>query len=140
MNTRWGKMGSFDFNTSSSNIVESSSDEFSMTANFKKSGFEMPLFGIKLKNDIDFSFAFTMNKTASRTYEVEPFDEAGKAREGTTKITIEPRVKYTVSQRVQSSLFYRYSRTMPDANVGSRVPGTTIHEGGLEIRITIAGN
>jgi len=67
-------------------------------------------------------------------------DPVGQPREGTLRLTIEPRVKYTISQRVQASLFYRYQRTKPDAEVGSRIPGTTIHEGGLEVRITIAGS
>jgi len=66
--------------------------------------------------------------------------ETRDEREGITRISLEPRVRYSISQRVQASLFYRYQRTRPDEEVGSRIPGTTTHEGGLEVRITIAGS
>ncbi|MBL0176206.1 MAG: cell surface protein SprA [Ignavibacteria bacterium] len=140
VNSRWGKQKNFDLNTSSSNIVEQATDEITLTANFRKSGFDMPLFGLSLKNDIDFSFSFSMTKSSSFVYEINNLEAGGLPREGTTRITIEPRVRYTISQRVQSSLFYRYQRTKPDDSVGSRIPGTTIHEGGLELRIQITGS
>ena len=140
VNTRWDKKGTFALNTSSSNIVEDNSNEISLQADFKKNGFEMPMFGLSLKNDIQFTLAFTLNKTSSRIHSVTDLGSGGQPREGITRISIEPRVKYSVSQRVQASLFYRYQRTRPDADVGSRIPGSTIHEGGLEIRITIAGS
>lgn len=138
--SRWGTQKTFDLNTSSNNIVETESNEITLTANFRKAGFELPLFGLNLKNDIDFSFSFSLNKTNSRTYDINALDSEGQPREGTTRITIEPRVRYVISQRVTSSLFYRYQRTKPDTSVGSRIPGTTVHEGGLEIRISITGN
>ncbi|MFZ1729513.1 MAG: cell surface protein SprA [Bacteroidota bacterium] len=140
VNSRWDKKGTFSLNTSASNIVEDNSNEFSLTADYKKNGFEMPMFGLSLKNDIQFTLAFTLNKTSSRIYSVTDLGNGGQPREGITRISIEPRVKYSVSQRVQASLFYRYQRTRPDADVGSRIPGSTIHEGGLEVRITIAGS
>ncbi|MBE0644954.1 MAG: cell surface protein SprA [Bacteroidetes bacterium] len=140
VNTRWDKKGTFSLNTSASNVVEENSNEISMTADFKKNGFDVPMFGLALKNDIQFTLAFTVNKTSSRIYSVTDLGNGGQPREGITRISIEPRVKYSVSQRVQASLFYRYQRTRPDADVGSRIPGSTIHEGGLEIRITIAGS
>ncbi|MBI5645506.1 MAG: cell surface protein SprA [Ignavibacteriae bacterium] len=137
---RWGKQRNFDLNSSANNIVEQSTDEVSITANFRKTGIEMPLLGLTLKNDIDFSFSFSLNKSASHVYEVVSLDSGGQPREGTTKITIEPRVRYVISQRVQSSVFYRFQQTKPDSSVGSRIPGTTIHEGGLELRISITGS
>ncbi|MBN1448600.1 MAG: cell surface protein SprA [Bacteroidetes bacterium] len=138
--TRWDKQGSFGLNTSASNIVEDNSDEFTVQAEFKKSGFEMPFLGVSLKNDIQFTFAFSLNKTSSRIYSINDLGSGGQPREGITRISLEPRVRYSISQRVQASLFYRYQRTRPDAEVGSRIPGTTSHEGGLEVRITIAGS
>jgi cell surface protein SprA len=138
--TRWDKKGSYSLNTAASNIVEDNSNEFSLTAEYKKAGFEMPLFGLSLKNDIQFTLAFTLNKTASRIFSIESLGDGGQPREGITRTSIEPRVRYSISQRVQASLFYRYQRTSPDADVGSRIPGSTTHEGGLEMRITIAGS
>jgi len=142
INSRWGKQRTYDLNTSSNNIVESSTDEISITANYKRTGFDFPLFGLALKNDIDFSIAFSLNKNSSFIYQTSEteVDVNGQPREGTTRISLEPRVRYVVSQRVTASLFYRYQRTKPDSSVGSRIPGTTIHEGGLEIRISITGS
>jgi cell surface protein SprA len=140
VNSRWDKKGTFNLNTSASNVVEENSNEFSLTADYKKTGFDVPMFGLSLKNDIQFTLAFTLNKTSSRIYSVTDLASGGQPREGITRISIEPRVKYSVSQRVQASLFYRYQRTRPDEDVGSRIPGSTIHEGGLEMRITIAGS
>jgi len=137
---RWDKQGSFNLNTSASNIVEDNSDEFTLNAEFKKSGFEAPFLGLTLKNDIQFNFSFSLNKTSSRIYGITDLGSGGQPREGITRISLEPRVRYSVSQRVQASLFYRYQRTRPDEEVGSRIPGTTSHEGGLEVRITIAGS
>jgi cell surface protein SprA len=140
INTRWASTKTYDLNTSSINIVETGSDEFSLTADFKKTGFEVPFFGLSLKNDIDFSFSFTLNKSSSHTYDVNNLGTGGQPREGTMRITIEPRVRYNISTRVTSSIFYRYSRTKPDASVGSTITGTTVHEGGLELRIQISGS
>ncbi len=140
INSRWGEQKTFDLNTSSSNIVETATSEISLTANFRKSGFEMPMFGLTLKNDIDFSFSFSLNKSASRTYGVTDLASGGQPREGTTRIMIEPRVRYVISQRVTSSVFYQYQRTRPDSSVGSRIPGTTIHTAGLELKISITGS
>lgn len=140
VNGRWNTQTGYDLNTSASNIVQNGSTEISITANFRKTGFDLPIFGISLKNDLDMSLAFSTNKSDSYTFQVSDLSLGGQPREGTTRITIEPRVRYVVSQRVTSSLFYRYQRTRPDAAVGSRIPGTTIHEGGIEIRLSISGS
>jgi cell surface protein SprA len=140
VSTRWSKKGTFNLNSSSSNITEDNSDEFTLNGEFKKTGFNLPMFGLSLQNDINFNLAFSLNKNASRIYSISDLGSGGQPREGTTRITIEPRVRYSISQRVQASIFYRYQRTRPDAEAGSRIPGTTVHEGGLEMRITIAGS
>ena len=85
------------------------------------------------------AFVFGTNNTNSYTDQVNDLTLGGQPREGQTRITIEPRVRYVISQRVTSSIFFRYQRTKPDAVVGSRIPGTTIYKGGLEIRISITG-
>ncbi len=139
VNGSWRTQTAYDLNTSSSNIVQQGSTEISVTANFRKNGFDIPMFGIYLKNDLEFSLAFSTNKSSQFTYQLDELGTGGQPREGTLRITLEPRVRYVISQRVTASLFYRYQRTKPDAAVGSRIPGTTIHEGGLEIRLSITG-
>ena len=77
MNSRWDKKGTFSLNTSASNVVEENSNEFSLQADFKKTGFDVPMFGLNLKNDIQFSLAFTLNKTSSRIYSVTDLASGG---------------------------------------------------------------
>ena len=39
VNSRWNKKGTFNLNTSASNIVEENSNEFSVNADFKRNNF-----------------------------------------------------------------------------------------------------
>jgi hypothetical protein len=64
---------------------------------------------------------------------VEP---QGVPQDGTTRTTLEPRIKYVLSQRMTASVYYRYTSVQPDAS-GSRIPGTTTNEAGLDLRISI---
>ena len=49
---------------------------------------------------------------------------------------MEPRVKYVLSQRVNASVYYRLTKIEPDDS-GSRIPGSTTNEAGLDIHISI---
>jgi hypothetical protein len=63
------------------------------------------------------------------------FKEEGTPQNGTTRITIEPRVKYTISSRVQLSIFY--SRTKVNPEGASRIPATVTNQAGLDVHISI---
>jgi cell surface protein SprA len=136
---RWNKTLSYNLVTASSNIQEQKTDEITVTANFRKQGFEMPFLGLTLQNDVEFSLTGSYNTDRQRTYEIDNLTGGGQPREGTIRYTIEPRVRYSISSRVNASIFYRYQRTKPNSEGGSSIPGTTIHEAGLELKITIAG-
>ena len=60
----------------------------------------------------------------------------GTSLEGTTRTVMEPRIKYVLSQRVNASVYYRYTKIAPDDS-GSRIPGSTTNEAGLDIHISI---
>ena len=64
------------------------------------------------------------------------FKKEGDPLEGTIRTVIEPRIRYILSSRVTASIYYRYTRLKPDEG-GSRIPGSTINEGGLDVRIAI---
>jgi hypothetical protein len=55
---------------------------------------------------------------------------------GSARTTLEPRVRYTLSERVTASVYYRYTRVAPDAG-GSPTPGSTTNEGGLDVHVLI---
>lgn len=135
---RYNSNTSFDLQTSSRNIVEALTQEISVTASYTRRGFEIPLFGLSLNNDLDISLSYAISKNSRRSYEVARLDvnAEGTPLEGTTRTVIEPRIKYILSSRVTASIYYRYTKVAPDDS-GSRIPGTTTNEAGLDLRISI---
>lgn len=137
-NVRYGSNVSYDLTPSSKNIVETVGNDMSITASFARSGFEIPLFGLSLQNDIDISITYSYAKNTRTTYEAKGrnFNSKGTPGEGSSRTQMEPRVRYVLSSRVTASLFYRYIKIAPDAG-GSRIPGSTTNEGGVDVHIAI---
>jgi hypothetical protein len=137
-NLRYNSTTSYDLTTSSRNIVEALSQEVSVTASYSRRGFEIPFFGLALNNDVDISFSYSVTKNSRVTYDVSKLDVnvTGTPLEGTTRTVMEPRVKYVLSQRVNASVYYRYTKIAPDDS-GSRIPGSTTNEAGLDLHISI---
>jgi cell surface protein SprA len=135
--------GSFKFSTqsgynlgiSTQNISEDYSKEIGITLNYAKSGFEVPLFGISLKNDIEFSVTYSSTHTSSILYDMTQFTEAGVPQNGTIRTTLNPTIKYVISSRVTMSVFYNRSKTEPEGT--AQIPPTTVNEAGMDIRISI---
>lgn len=134
-NIKYSAKSGFDLGLSSKNITESFSREVGITLNYSKSGFELPLFGVSLKNDIEFSFSYSNNKSSSIIYDMNNFKEEGTPQDGTTRVTLEPRIKYVISSRVTLTLFYKRSSVEPEG--AARIPPSTINEAGLDVRILI---
>ena len=135
---RYNTTTSYDLSPSSRNIIEALTQEISLTASYSRKGFEIPLFGLSLNNDLDVSMSYSVGKNSRRTFEVASLDvdTEGTPLEGTTRTVIEPRIKYVLSLRVNASIYYRYTKIAPDDS-GSRIPGQTINEAGLDIHIAI---
>jgi len=141
----WGgnMTGSFKYNTKANydlgvtthSITESSSRDISLTASFQKRGFKLPLFGLSLKNDIEISFSYTSGKNSTVIFDMDNFSENGKPQDGTTRTTLEPRVKYVMSSRVTLSVYYKRTTVEPEG--ASRIPPTITNEAGLDVNITI---
>lgn len=132
---RYTTRSSYSLGLSTRNITESFSRDINISASYSKSGFELPLFGISLKNDLEISFSYTNGKTSSVIYDMENFKEGGTPQDGKTNITIEPKIKYVMSSRVTLSIFYR--RTTIDPQGASRIPPTTTNEAGVDVHIAI---
>ena len=137
-NFRYNTNTSYDLATSSRNIVETLAQEISFTASYARKGFEIPFFGLALNNDIDVSGSYSVTKNSRTTYDVSKLDTdvTGTPLEGSTRTVIEPRIKYVLSLRVTASIYYRYTKIAPDDS-GSRIPGSTTNEAGLDIHIAI---
>jgi len=135
---KYGVRSNYDLGLSTKNITETFAKDIGITAGFSKSGFEIPLFGVSLKNDIEFSFSYTSTQNSEIIFDMNNFTEEGKPQNGTTRVTLEPRVKYTISSKVTLSIFYRRSSVVPEG--ASRIPPTTTNEAGLDVHIAIQGN
>ncbi len=125
----------YDLGVTTRNITETFTKDIGITAGYTKSGFELPLFGVALKNDIEFSFSYTSAVNSTVRYEMDNFSEEGIPQDGTTRITIEPRIKYTISSKVTLSIFYKRSTVEPEG--AARIPPTTTNEAGLDVTISI---
>ena len=132
---KYSTKASYDLGVSTRSITESSSRDISLTASYQKRGLKIPLFGLSLKNDIEVSFSFTSGSNATVIFDMDRFTENGKPQNGTTRTTLEPRVKYVMSSRVTLSVYYKRTTVKPEG--ASRIPPTTTNEGGLDVNISI---
>jgi cell surface protein SprA len=123
----------------STNLIRTTNNsDWSLNVNFSKAGFEIPLFGLSLKNDITFALTISRNVTNPIDYR---FITGGSIPEklegnGSSITTINPSIQYSLSQRVQMQLFFKNVKTEPTSGNASTVPNTS-NEGGLNIRIAI---
>ncbi|MBU0472533.1 MAG: cell surface protein SprA [Bacteroidetes bacterium] len=116
--------------------TETFSNDINISLSFAKAGFELPLFGLSLKNDIEVSMAYTQGTNSVLMYYMgENFKEAGTPQDGTKRVTIEPRIKYVMSARVTLSIFYKRMTVEPEG--ASKIPATTTNEAGLDVHISI---
>jgi cell surface protein SprA len=134
-NVKYSTRSSFNLGITTTNITESFSKDIGFTASYSKSGFELPLFGVSLKNDIEFTLAYTLTQNSVVRYEMNNFNEEGIPQDGTTRTTIEPRIRYTISSKVTLSIFYKRSTVEPEG--AARIPPTTTNEAGLDVNIVI---
>lgn len=132
---RYTSRTSYSLSASTRNITESLSRDINISASYSKSGFELPMFGISLKNDLEISFSYTNGKTSSVIYDMENFKEGGTPQDGKTNIVIEPKIRYVMSSRVTMSIFYRRTTIQPQG--ASRIPPTTTNEAGVDVHIAI---
>jgi len=135
-NFKLNKSVSYIVNPQSNLIQATNTSDWSINANFTKSGFDIPLFGLSLKNDISFALtiAKTLNDPIDYVYPRGVRDKRPGA--GSTQMTINPSVQYNLSSKVAMQLFYKYIKTEPTENTVAITPRTS-NEGGLNIKITI---
>ncbi|MER3328138.1 MAG: hypothetical protein RIF34_01065, partial [Candidatus Kapaibacterium sp.] len=140
-NLRWNATTNFNLNSSSRSIIEkTSTNEISAQANYTMKSLEWEFLGLSLKNNIEYSFLFSIKDNSRATFDVS--DEAslqdndGRELQGDTQITIEPRIRYSISNRVTASFFFRYDATI---TAGAANPGFSTTQVGLDLRISLAG-
>jgi len=125
----------FSLGVSTRNIIETFTKDIGITFGYSKTGFNLPLFGVALKNDIEITLSYTRSRNSSIIFNMLEFNENGTPQDGTIRVTIEPRVKYTISSKVTLSVFYRNSSIEPEG--ASRIPPSKTNEAGLDVHIAI---
>ena len=125
----------FAAGSATTNITLGLQNDMDFSASFLKSGFEIPLFGVALKNDIEFSISYTSGRTSNILYRMEKFRDDGEPVDGTIRTKISPRVKYNMSQKVNISVFYERTTVEPEG--ASRTPPITTNLAGIDVEIRI---
>jgi hypothetical protein len=87
-------------------------------------------------NNIDISFSYGYSHNSRLLFDFKDYRSGGMPMEGSGRTTMEPRIRYTLSERVTASVYYRYTRIAPDDG-GSQIPGSTTNEGGLDFHVLI---
>jgi len=120
-----------------STITRQSTDELQIQASYVMRGFKFSLLGIDLKNDLEFSFMTSVKKNDRATYDVSDYaGENGRQLDGNTMIKIEPRARYSLSDRVTASAFVSYEATLTS---GAASPGYSTTQVGIDLRLSLAG-
>lgn len=136
---KWNSTNAYSVAASNrASISRQSTEEIQLQAGYTMKGFEFPLFGIILKNDLEVSLltSFKMNKRA--TYDVmnDNNSKDGSTLDGNKQVVVEPRATYSISNKVRASAFFRYEGTF---NEGAGSPGFTTTQVGIDLRVSLSG-
>lgn len=127
---------SHTLNPTGGQIATISTNEWSINANFSKTGFSIPLFGLSLQNDIQFALTISRITNEPINYEFGSGLKVPVPGNGSVVTTFNPTIQYSLSSKVSMQLFYKYIKTDPTKTSTATVPRKT-NEGGLNIRISI---
>jgi hypothetical protein len=123
---------------SSNRITRRFSSTFGININYQKEGLKIPFFNLNLKNTFGASLLVSQTVASDIFYQFNTItsNPDGTGNGGITKITIEPRFSYDLSQKLTIEGFYRYERTIP-ATTGLLIPPTRLILAGFDIRLKI---
>lgn len=135
---RYNTKTNYQLNASArSTIAREDQQELQIQASYLKRGMVISFLGLDLTNDIEFTFLTQIRRSQRSRYDVLDYKgEAGSLVDGTTQITIEPRARYIVSNRVTASAFFRYEGNFSQ---GATSPGFSTSQVGIDIRLSISG-
>ena len=120
-----------------STIQKENTHEIQVQASYIRRGMSLHILGLELKNDIEFTFLTQIRRNLQSRIEVDEYpSQQARTVNGQTQITIEPRARYTVSNRVTASAFFRYEGNFTE---GASTPGYSNTQVGVDIRLSISG-
>ncbi|MCK5741785.1 MAG: hypothetical protein KAH48_06170, partial [Chlorobi bacterium] len=87
--------------------------------------------------DLTMSLESSFMSTSRSTFNMDDYeDEDGQKLDGSTKFMIEPRIRYSMSDRITAAFFVRYENTTSE---GAASPGFSTLQIGFDFRMSIAG-
>lgn len=123
--------------SSRSTISRETSHDIQIQASYLRRGVSLKFLGFDLENDLELTFNTQIRRNLSAQYDVTNYmGPGGSVVDGTTQIIIEPRARYTISNRVMASAFFRYEGNFSE---GAANPGFSTTQVGLDIRLSISG-
>jgi cell surface protein SprA len=138
--------GSISYNTTTdfalvtaarSEISKELKSDLQTEVRYQRRGLKLPLFGMNLRNDVEFSFTFTYGRTQRKRFNLTDFQPEGN-NDGSTRISLRPNVRYSLSNTVTASAFVSYEATIPD-DEGSRDIRRSTTKVGIDLRVGISG-
>jgi len=138
--------GSISYNTTTdfslvaaarAEISKELKSELQTQFSYQKRGISLPIFGLNLKNDIEFALSLSMGRTNRKRFNLVEFIPEGN-NDGSTRLSIRPSARYSLSNTVQASAFISYDATIPDDD-GSRDIRRSTTKVGVDIRVGISG-
>jgi cell surface protein SprA len=138
---RWSSMDNFSISSAArSTISGQSSNEISAQATYVLKGFDYKILGFRIKNDVEFSFLGKYAKNKRSSFDMLDPDSyqggQGRTVDGNTSITIEPRIRYNVDNKLTTSFFVRYEGQFTE---GAAQPGFHTTQVGLDLKISLSG-
>ena len=134
---RYSVTNTHGFNASARAVIsEETSHELQIQASYLRRNVPLKILGMDLNNDLELTFNTQVRRNRRGQYDVLNFKPGGAVVDGTTQIIIEPRARYTMSQRVTASAFFKYEGNFSE---GAANPGFSTTQVGLDIRLSISG-
>jgi hypothetical protein len=135
---RYSVTNTHGFNASARSVISmETSHEFQLQASYLRRAVPLKLFGMDLKNDLEMTLNTQIRRNRRAQHDILNFKGPdGAVVDGTTQIVIEPRAKYTISNRVTASAFFKYEGNFSE---GAANPGFSTTQVGLDIRLSISG-
>jgi len=130
------KTNNFNMEPNNAKLTNTSTNDIAINASYTKSGFNLPLFGLSLENNLTIAFSYTRTKNDPIVYSFLNGLWESNTQNGSTSTTLNPSIQYNLSRSVTMQLFYKYTKIEPTGD-NILITTRTSNEAGLNIRLQI---
>ncbi|HYE97219.1 MAG TPA: cell surface protein SprA [Rubricoccaceae bacterium] len=140
----WNKSNIYSLATASASLSQGNTEELSARLNYSRTGIRLPFLRRgRINNNVRFSLSATRTRSQDAVFALRQDLERvlrGQAPNearftGQTRLTVEPRLTYALSNQVSLDAFVRYEQL---ESRGSQVPSSSKLDGGFNIRVSFS--